>query len=231
MFLLRRPDGSSHNKVREDDDVDRGGNDMDASKDQPKEDMADAEYDVEHKVEHGVGINDDHIQRPKASHLWKALPSIETSIAATTIITPVENIQNSLLPKSADVLVPNAGVINIVPNSITSSHNLDSFVQDSNSPSTNEFSKSKISSAKGEDEEAHLSNQLDQQVTRYNFPTVIGSDYKFRPSQLKGIELLLDLNPSPSAIRKTIKSQNYEECMSSGESVHEDSFISNEAWI
>ncbi|KAI8530312.1 hypothetical protein RHMOL_Rhmol11G0047100 [Rhododendron molle] len=143
-------------KVREDDDVDRGGNDMDASKDQPKEDMADAEYDVEHEVEHGVGINDDHIQRPKASHLWKALPNTKTSMAAATIITLVENIQNSLLPKSADVLAPDPGVINIVSNSITSSHNLDSFVQDSNSPSTNKFSKSEISSAKAEDEKAHL---------------------------------------------------------------------------
>ncbi|KAI8558893.1 hypothetical protein RHMOL_Rhmol04G0131600 [Rhododendron molle] len=149
-------------QVREDDDVDKGGKDMDASKDQPKEDMADAEYDVEHEVEQGVGINDDHIQRPKASHLWKALPNTKTSMAAATIIIPVENIQNSLLPKSADVLAPNAGVINIVSNSITSSHNLDSFVQDSNSPSTNKFSKSEISSAKAEDEEAHFSNLLDQ---------------------------------------------------------------------
>ncbi|KAF7144221.1 hypothetical protein RHSIM_Rhsim05G0212200 [Rhododendron simsii] len=74
-------------------------------------------------------------------------------------------------------------------------------------------------------EEAHFSNQLDQEATGYNFPTVIGSDCNFRPSQLKGIELLVDLNPS--AIRKTIRSQNYEECMSSGVSVHEDSFISN----
>ncbi|KAF7152964.1 hypothetical protein RHSIM_Rhsim01G0156300 [Rhododendron simsii] len=163
------------------------------------------------------------------SHLWKALPNTETSMAAATIITPVENIQNSLLPKSADVLAPNAGVINIVSNSITSSHNLDSFVQDSKSPSTNESSKSEISSAKTEDEEAHFSNQLDQEVTGYNFPTVIGSDCNFHPSQLKGILLLLDLNPSQSAIRKTIKSQNYEECMSSSESGHEDSFISNEA--
>ncbi|KAI8525087.1 hypothetical protein RHMOL_Rhmol13G0200700 [Rhododendron molle] len=67
-------------QVREDDDVDKGGKDMDASKDQPKEDMADAEYDVEHEVEQGVGINDDHIQRPKASHLWKALPNTKTSM-------------------------------------------------------------------------------------------------------------------------------------------------------
>ncbi|KAF7132286.1 hypothetical protein RHSIM_Rhsim09G0039900 [Rhododendron simsii] len=213
---------SGSRQVREDDDVDRGGRDLDASKDQPKGDMADAEHDVEHEVEH-VEINDHHIQSPKTSHMM--IPDTETSMVAATVTTPIQKNHNSLLPKSAGVLAPDASVTNNVSNSISSSHDFYSFVQDSNSPSTKELSESETSSTKTQDEEAHFSNQLDQEATGYNFPTVIGSDCNFRPSQLKGIELLVDLNPS--AIRKTIRSQNYEECMSSGESVHEDLFISN----
>ncbi|KAG5558133.1 hypothetical protein RHGRI_008152 [Rhododendron griersonianum] len=171
----------------EDDDVDKGGNDKDANKDQPGEDTADAEHHVE--------CNNAHIQCFKTSHLENAPSNTKAGMIATTISTPVEINKLSLLPKSADALAPNAGENINDSNSNSSSHNLDSFVQDSGSPSKEEFSEIGFPNDKAQDKEAHLTerlDQLDQQEvignnTTYNNPVVIGSDCSICPSQVKVI--------------------------------------------
>ncbi|KAG5530107.1 hypothetical protein RHGRI_030468 [Rhododendron griersonianum] len=171
----------------EDDDVDKGGNDKDANKDQLGEDTTDAEHHVEY-------CNNANIQCFKTSHLENAPSNTKAGMIATTISTPVEINKLSLLPKSADALAQNAGENINDSNSNSSSHNLDSFVQDSGSPSKKEFSEIGFPSDKAQDKEAHLTerlDQLDQQEvignnTTYNNPVVIGSDCSIRPSQVKG---------------------------------------------
>ncbi|KAF7134245.1 hypothetical protein RHSIM_Rhsim08G0205100 [Rhododendron simsii] len=62
-------------------------------------------------------------------------------------------------------------------------------------------------------------NSEDSIILSWSGPIVIDSNCSIRPSQLKGINLEVELNPS--TIRKTIRSQQYAECTSKEDSVHE----------
>ncbi|KAG5561213.1 hypothetical protein RHGRI_004292 [Rhododendron griersonianum] len=111
-----------------------------------------------------------------------------------------------------------------------SSQGLVSFVQDSRSPPQEECQgaestniEAKIGEAQEEVEKVELLAQQQetiQNVRQSNGPVVIEPNGNFRFSQLAGIELEADLNPRN--IRKSIRSQAYEECMSSNEATYDD---------
>ncbi|KAF7120561.1 hypothetical protein RHSIM_Rhsim13G0125400 [Rhododendron simsii] len=131
-------------------------------------------------------------------------------------------------PRSANSTSPLTADEGINEVNSNSTHGLDSLVPDSQSPSKGESHRAKVSKNQvqsvgaqeaGEAEIEDHQEGLDRNRTNINSPIVIDSNCSIRPSQLKGINLEVELNPS--TIRKTIRSQQYAECTSKEDSVHE----------
>ncbi|KAG5550630.1 hypothetical protein RHGRI_015542 [Rhododendron griersonianum] len=131
-------------------------------------------------------------------------------------------------PRSANSISPLIADEGINEVNSNTTHGLDSLVLDSQSPSKGESqgveaSKNQIQSVGAQEAgEAKVEDHqegLDRNRTNINSPIVIDSNCSIRPSQLKGINLQVELNPS--TIRKTIRSQQYAECSSKEDSVHE----------
>ncbi|KAF7143126.1 hypothetical protein RHSIM_Rhsim05G0075400 [Rhododendron simsii] len=131
-------------------------------------------------------------------------------------------------PRSANSTSPLTTDEGINEVNSNSTHGLDSLVPDSQTPSKGESERAEVSKNQvqsvgaqeaGEAEMEDHQEGLDRNRTNINSPIVIDSNCSIRPSQLKGINLEVELNPS--TIRKTIRSQQYAECTSKEDSMHE----------
>lgn len=152
----------------------------------------------------------------------------ETEGTAATLIITGNKVQLSSLPRTANQEFQKK-VVDINDTNSNSYQGLDSFVQDSQSPSQVESqasentNKAQVSEAQEEIRGNDLVRQQEEvertAILTYG-PVVIE-----RPSQVLGIELEVDLNQIN--IRKTVRSQMYEECMSSnGVNFDDETYIS-----
>ncbi|KAG5556811.1 hypothetical protein RHGRI_007161 [Rhododendron griersonianum] len=100
----------------------------------------------------------------------------------------------------------------------TSIRGLDSIVQDSQSPLIEECFDSTIKSSQVQNAEAHLGDNQEQEkekITKANNPVECDSNVIIRASQVHGINLHEDLNPSD--VRRNIRSQQFESSLSTEE--------------
>lgn len=221
----------------EEDDVDRSKDDKENKRTRGKKQVDDMgkQKDVEASVVADVGAfnaaNTSHDVFPldDVPHQARAGLEFKFGMAADALNAIGVKVQHSLVPKSADLTLQketedsNDHISN-------SSQGLVSFVQDSRSPPQEECQgaestniEAKIGEAQEEVEKVELLAQQQetiQNVRLSNGPVVIEPNGNFRFSQLAGIELEVDLNPRN--IRKSIRSQAYEECMSSNEATYDD---------
>ncbi|KAG5547505.1 hypothetical protein RHGRI_013259 [Rhododendron griersonianum] len=107
----------------------------------------------------------------------------------------------------------------VIEESSISVQGLDSFIQDSVSP-LHEIDKGpEIPNVQAHTSETQQ-QEIDRNIVLLNSPMVIDSNCNIRASQLEGINLQVELNPISA--RKAIKSQIYEECMSTRGAEYED---------
>ncbi|KAG5547952.1 hypothetical protein RHGRI_013590 [Rhododendron griersonianum] len=181
---------------------------------------------VKNDVEGSATINES-IKVIDQEHASNKATVDRQSMADTTINVVKEGKHQSLEPKSANSTSPNGADDGFNEVNSNSTHGLDSLVLDSQSPSKGESQEFGVpknrdqSAGVQEVEKAELVGHqqvLGRNNVNINSPIVIDSNCSFRPSQLKSINLLVELNPS--IIRKTTRSQQYEECMSKEDSVH-----------
>lgn len=112
---------------------------------------------------------------------------------------------------------------------------LDSIIQDSVSPLQEESKSPEKSHDQAHTSEAQQvgkinflrqQQEIDRNILLLNSPVVIDSNTDLHASQLKGINLQVELNPR--IVRKTIRSKKYEDCMNSeGEEHEEEDYVSD----
>ncbi|KAF7112719.1 hypothetical protein RHSIM_RhsimUnG0200600 [Rhododendron simsii] len=175
----------------------------------------------------GSATNNESIKAIDQEHASNKATVVRQSMADTTINVVEEGKHRSLEPKSANSTSPNGADDGFNEVNSNSTHGLDSMVLESQSPSKGESQKFGV--PKNQDQSVEVQEVektelvghkqvLSRNNVTINSPIVIDSNCSFRPSQLKSINLLVELNPS--TIRKTTRSQQYEECMSKEDSMH-----------
>ncbi|KAG5541567.1 hypothetical protein RHGRI_021413 [Rhododendron griersonianum] len=152
-----------------------------------------------------------------------------------------ESKQHSSLPKSAgNMSINQREDEQVIDESSNSFQGLDSFIQDSVSPlheidkgpeTPNVQAHSSETQQVGKITALFQQQEIDRNVVLLNSPMVIDSNCNIRASQLEGINLQVELNPRSA--RKAVRSQIYEECMSTGEGEYEDEneYEKVRAWV
>ncbi|KAG5551528.1 hypothetical protein RHGRI_009819 [Rhododendron griersonianum] len=159
----------------------------------------------------------------------KSKEEVEASKAKNSEESAVHGEGNKCVEDDQLSQIPKEGHISKVEtdkecNEESSVHGLKSWVEDSAGPF---FVTSKDQSKEIKDQcdydqrlEIPVSNVQvhngDRSITLMNEPTVIDSKNNLRACQMEGINLVVDLKPAD--LRKRIRSQSFEDCMSSGES-------------
>ncbi|KAG5543421.1 hypothetical protein RHGRI_016226 [Rhododendron griersonianum] len=159
----------------------------------------------------------------------KSKEEVEASKAKNSEESAVHGEGNKCVEDDQLSQIPKEGHISKVEtdkecNEESSVHGLKSWVEDSAGPF---FVTSKDQSKEIKDQcdydqrlEIPVSNVQvhngDRSITLMNEPTVIDSRNNLRACQMEGINLVVDLKPAD--LRKRIRSQSFEDCMSSGES-------------
>ncbi|KAG5521241.1 hypothetical protein RHGRI_033710 [Rhododendron griersonianum] len=133
----------------------------------------------------------------------------------------VEDDQLSQIPKEGHVSKVESDEECNEENSV---HGLNSRVEDSTGPfsATNKDQSKEINDQCGNDQRLEIPvpkeqvHNGDRSITLMNEPLVIDSRNNLRAIQMEGINLVVDLKPAD--LRKRIRNQSFEDCMSSGES-------------
>ncbi|KAG5541440.1 hypothetical protein RHGRI_021308 [Rhododendron griersonianum] len=142
----------------------------------------------------------------------------EEFLNKAAVNAPVQQGQHSLIPMAANLLVLEAdGTMDERCSNM--SHEIESIVEDSEGlmqdrlQAHNEALSKENPIVNKATEEYNINIQ--RQPIFLSGPVVIGSKSKWRASQLEGINLQVELDPRSQ--RKSLRSQLYEDCMSSGE--------------